>query len=179
MTTKRQTIITVFTAIYLLVVLFTDFSLTGFWTDVIFSIVIVTITLFIVFKRKTEKRWQTILLRITAILCSTVVYGLLILVLVNPMTWDTFKIRSFYYQKVDGRLFNAYFKPVGSYAGGEGNFWITESPIYFPLVETRKYYDRTVLWNFSVDEWDGERIDQNEVVKSYIIDEIIEKENNP
>lgn len=175
MTTKRQTIVTIGTAVYLLIVLFTDFSLTGFWTDVVFSIALVTITLKIVFKRKTEKPWKTILLRTIAIICSIVVYGLLILMLNIPFSEDTFKMKSFYYQKVDGRLFNAYFKPVGAYAGGEGNFWITESPIYFPLIEIQKYRDRTVLWNFSLDEWDGEPVDQNEVVKNYIRDEIIEK----
>jgi len=168
MTTKRQIILTIVTAIYLLIVLFTDFSLTGYWTDIIFSFALVTITLKVVFKRKTEKQWKTILLRTIAILCSIVVYGFLVLNLINPFSWDTFKMRSFYFQEVDGRLFNAYFKPVGAYAGGEGNFWITESPIYFPLIEIQKYYDRTVLWNFRVDEWDGQPVDQNEVVKSYI-----------
>ena len=175
MTNKRQVILTILTAIYLLIVLFTGYSLTGYWTDIIISLVLVTITLIVVFKRKTEKQWKTILLRAIAILCSVVVYGLLGLSLINPFSWDTLKMRSFYFQEVDGRLFNAYFKPVGAYAGGEGNFWITESPIYFPLIEIQKYYDRTVLWNFRVDEWDGQPIDQNGVVKSYIIDEIIEK----
>jgi hypothetical protein len=176
MTTKRQIILLVFTILYLIIVLFTDFSFTGFWTDIIFSLSITIITLKVVFKRKTEKVWITVLIRSIGILCFAVVYGLLGLNLINPFSWDTFKMRSFYFQEVEGRLFNAYFKPVGAYSGGEGNFWITESPIYFPLIEHRKFYDRTIHWNFRVDEFDGSPVNQNEVVKSYVKDEIIEKE---
>ena len=176
MTTKGQIILTIFTAIYLIVVLGTDFSLIGFWTDVIFSSVLVTILLKIIFKRKTNKVWLTLSIRIVGVICSIVVYGLLALNILNPFSWDTIKMKSFYYQKVDGRLFNAYFKPVGAYSGGQGNFWITESPIYFPIIEVRKYYDRTVHWDFRIDNWEGEPVDQNEVVKGYIKEEIIEKD---
>ena len=116
------------------------------------------------------------MLRTLTILSSVVVFGLIGLNLINPFAWDTFKMRSFYYVNVDGRLFNAYFKPVGAYAGGEGNFWITETPKYFPTIEIEKFYNRTVLWDFSATEWEGEPIDQNKVVKSYIKDEIIDKE---
>ena len=103
------------------------------------------------------------------------VFAIFIFYAINPFLWHTFKVTSFCYQKVEGRVFNAYFRPVGAFAGGEGNFWITESPKYFPIIEKEIYYDRTVLWNFSVTEYDGQIVDQNEVVKLYIIEEIIQK----
>ena len=177
MTTKAQTILTISTTVYLLTVLFTDLSLTGYWTDIIFSILLVSTSLFIVFKRKTERPWLTSTLRTLTVMSSIVVFGSLGLNLINPFAWDTFKMQSFIYQNVDGRLFNAYFKPVGAYAGGEGSFWITESPKYFPLIEMEKFYDGAVLWDFRVTEWEGETVDQNEVIKSFVMDEIIEKEN--
>ena len=141
MTTKRQISLTTFTTVYILTVLLTNISLVGYWTDIVFSILAVSVTLKVVFKRKTEKTWLTRTLRTLAILTSIVVYGLLGLNLINPFAWDTFKMRGFYYQSVEGRLFNAYFKPVGAYAGGEGNFWITETYKYFPIIDVEKYYE--------------------------------------
>ncbi len=176
MTTKRQIILTAITTVYLLTVFFTDISLVGYWTDIVFSILIVSVTLKLVFKSKTEKTWLTWTLRSLAILTSIVVYGLLVLNLINPFAWDTFKMRSFYYQSVDERLFNAYFKPVGAYSGGEGNFWITETYKYFPIIEEEKYYEHAILWNFRHSEFDGQAVNQEEIVKAYVRDEILERE---
>ncbi len=171
-----QIIFTIFFAAYLATVLLTDISLTGFWTDIIFLILLSIFALRIVFRSKTNKLWLTVTLKTTKIVCSLIVFGLLGLNLINPFTWDTFKLRSFYYQSVDGRLFNAYFKPVGAYSGGEGNFWITESPKYFPLIEIEKYYKHAILWDFRDTEWEGEPVDQNRIVRSYIKDKIIDKQ---
>lgn len=176
MKTKTQVITTAFFIAYLLIVLFTNFSLTGFWTDVVFSILLSVFALRLVFKDKTNNLWLTWTLRGSSIICSLVVFGLLGLNLLNPFALDTLKLRSFYYQKVGGRLFNAYFKPVGAYSGGYGNFWITETPKYFPIVEWRVYYDRTVHYDFNDDNWDGQPTDNYEVVRNYIKDEVIEKD---
>lgn len=173
---RTQILLTLFFTIYLATVLPTDISLTGFWTDVIFSILLSILALRLVIKTKTDKRWLTISLKTLNIVCSVAVFALLGLNLINPFAWDTFKLHSFYYESVDGRLFNAYFKPVGAYSGGEGNFWITESPKYFPLIEIEKYYERAILWDFRDTEWEGEPVDQNKIVRSYIKDEIIDKQ---
>ncbi len=175
MTTRKQIILLTFFAIYLSTVLLTDVSLVGFWTDIIFSILLSLFALRIAFKNKAYKIWLTITLRIGAVILSTIVFGLIAFSFTNIFILDTFKMRSFYYQKVDGRIFHAYFKPVGSYSGGQGNFWITESPIYFPIIEKRVYYDRTVDWDFNSDTFDGEPVDNYQVVKSYIKDEVINK----
>jgi hypothetical protein len=173
---KKQIIATTFFITYLLTILFTNISLTGFWTDVIFSILLSISSLRLVFKKRTNELWLTWTLRATNIICSLIVFGLIGLNLMNPFAADTLKLRSFYFQSVDGRLFNAYFKPVGAYSGGYGNFWITETPKYFPLIEWRVYYDRTVDYDFNDDNWDGEPTDNYEVVRNYIKEEVIDKE---
>jgi predicted PurR-regulated permease PerM len=167
--------ITLFLPLYLAVVLFTDYSLTGFWTDVILSILISISSLWLVFRKNNISRWLKIILRSIAVLCAFIVFGLIAINLTNPFIVDLFKLRSFYFQKVNGRLFHAYFKPVGAYSGGQGNFWITESAVYFPLIEKRVYYEHGVRHDFSDDYWEGEPIDNYEVVRSYIKDEVIEK----
>ncbi len=88
---------------------------------------------------------------------------------------DTFKLRSFYFIKTDNRLFNAYFKPVGAYSGGYGNFTITESPRYFPIIESPVYYDRTVHHDFSEDTFDGQPVDNKEIIRQMVVENIINK----
>ncbi len=175
---RTQIILTLFFPVYLAIVLFTNISLTGFWTDIIFSILFSIYLLRLVFKNKTNTPWLTITLRISNTIFAIIIFGLLAINLINPFIRDVFKMRSFYFQRVEGRLFNAYFKPVGAYSGGYGNFWINESPIYFPLIEWRVYYDRTVDWNFNDDTFDGNPVDNYRIVRSYIKDKVIDKKND-
>lgn len=175
MRTRFQIITVISLTLYLVTILFTNISLTGFWTDIIFSVAFSVFALIIVFKKNLSALWLTWTLRALAILCNIVVFGLIILNCTNPFIADTLKLRSFYLQEVDGRLFNAYFKPVGAYSGGYGNFWITESPKYFPIIEWRVYYDRTVHYDFNDDNWDGQPTDNYQVVRNYIRDEVIDK----
>jgi len=175
MSTRNQILIVLFFAAYLSILLLTDISVVGFWTDVIISILFSFLSLRLVFRNKTNKSWLTIILRSAAVMLSLIVFGLAILSLSNPFILDTLKLRSFYYQKVGGRIFHAYFKPVGAYSGGQGNFWITESPIFFPIIEERVYYDRTVHHDFNDDNWDGQPTDNYEVVRIYIKEEVIDK----
>lgn len=179
MKTRIHIITTILFVVYISTVLFSDISLTGFWTDVIFSILLSLYALRLVFKHTTGQPWLTWTLRVTNIICSILVFGLLGLNLISPFVKDTFKLRSFYYQRVDGRLFNAYFKPVGAYSGGYGNFWITETPKFFPIIEWRVYWDRTVHHDFSADTFDGEPIDNYEVVRIYIKDEVMDRNKLP
>lgn len=173
---QTQIIFTIFFAVYLAVVLLTRISLTGFWTDIIFSVLLSIVALRLVFKSKANKLWLTIALKTTNLLCSLIVFGLLGHNIINSFVLDTLKLRSFYYQSVNGRLFNAYFKPVGSYSGGYGNFWITESPKYFPLIEWSVYWERAVHHDFNDDTFEGQRIDNYEVVRSYIKEEVYNKQ---
>jgi hypothetical protein len=167
--------LTIILAIYLPVVLFTDYSLTGFWTDVIFSLLLSTAIPLLLFLKKITSLWLKIMRWALTITITSVVFVLTAIVLSNPFIIDHLKLRSFCFQKVEGRIFHAYFKPAGSYSGGYGNFWITESPVYFPLIEKLVYYDRTVHHDFRSDEWEGEPIDNYEVVRAYIKDEVIDK----
>src|SRR5688572_7216501 len=99
---RTNIIVTIFFSVYLATVLLTDISLSGFWTDVIFSILLSIFALILVFKSKMHKLWLTFTLRTTNILCSLVVFALLGLNIMNPFARDVLKLRSFYYQSVDG-----------------------------------------------------------------------------
>lgn len=161
--------------LYLVIVLFTDYSITGFWTDVIFFFLLSSCIALLIVRKTTKASWRFVILRTSIIVGFLVAFNWVALNLTNPFIFDLFKLRSFYFQKVNGRLFHAYFKPVGSYSGGEGNFRITESPLFFPLIEKKVYYEHAVLHDFNDDYWDGQPIDNYEVVKSYIKDEVINK----
>ena len=171
---KAQIAAAIFFPIYLATVLLTDLSFTGYWTDVVFSIVFSVYALGFSFNNELGQLWQTWILRIANSIAILVVFGLLGINLINPFAWDVLKLRSFYFQQVNGRLFNAYFKPVGAYSGGYGNFWITESPKYLPIFEWQVYWDRTVRHDFRDDNFEGQPIDNYEVVKFYIKDKVID-----
>ncbi|MBC7450740.1 MAG: hypothetical protein H7259_04560 [Cytophagales bacterium] len=162
--------------IYIGAVVIFQISLYGYWTDVIFSVVISLASYKIVFNNRLESIWLNRTLKIVTAISVTVVALFLFLAHVNPLGWDTFKMRGFYNKEVNNRIFNAYFSPVGAYAGGEGSFWITEVPKLFPIIEIERYYDRTILWNFRADSFDGKPVNQDEIVVSYIEDNIIQKE---
>jgi len=167
-------IITTFFPLYLATVLFTDFSLAGFWTDIIFSIVLSILSIRCIIKAWGDKSVIVIVVNGSCLLTVMVVMMPLLL---NPFSQDYLKLRSFYYQSVVGRLFNAYFKPVGSYSGGYGNFRVTETPKYFPLIEHQVYYNRTVDYNFNDDTFDSQPMDNYEVVRDYIRQEVINTQN--
>ena len=162
-------------AAYTAMLFFTDFSLTGFWTDIIFALAFAFFALRLAFKYNSPNFGLTLFIRIVTIVCSLALFSLGALKSNYPYTSDTLKLRSFIFQKVEGRIFNAYFKPVGAYAGGYGNFWITESPKYFPIVERQVYYDRTIDWDFNDETFDGKPVNNKEIVKSYIRSEVLKK----
>ncbi len=163
MFTLNQAIIRVVSVTYLLAITFTGISFTGFWADFIFIVLLLILLI------------KTLPNQYLKYIIMTVAFILTLVVFCNPFLFDTFKMRSFYYQKVNGRVFNAYFKPVGAYAGGYGNFWITESPKFFPIIEREVYYDRTVDYNFNDNTFEGQPVDNYEVVRNYIKSEVIEK----
>jgi len=160
---------------YLLIVTFTKFSLVGFWTDIIFSIAFSLIVFKSVFSSKTNNKFLTNTFRTIALICTIVIFGFFINKLRNPFIIDVFKLRTFYYQSVDNRLFNGYFKPVGAYGGGYGNFWISECPKYFPIIEREVHFENAVHYDFKAKVWDGKPTNHYEVLKDYIVEEVINK----
>lgn len=159
---------------FLGIIIFTNYSLTGFWTDWIISILLICSSIIAIYKLKFNEKASHSLAVFSSILFAVLlVFGFGILYFWNH---DILKTRSFYFQKVEGRLFNAYFRPVGAYSGGEGDFWISESPALFPIIEVEKYYKHAILWDFRETEWENQPVDQFEIVKRYIEEEVIEKE---
>jgi len=161
--------------IYTLTLLFTDYTITGWWPNIIFCSFLIIISWVFIFRHKSEKSWLTITMKTIVVAFSVLSIWFSAPVIFNPFAWDNFGMRSFYFQKVDGRLFNAYFTPVGAYSGGYGRFLITESPIYFPLIEQDVYYNRTVDHDFSDDMFDGQPTDNYAIVRQYIKEDVINK----
>ncbi len=157
---------------YLATVLFTGLSLTGFWTDIIFSFILAIITLKTVFSKKKEKLYISIFTKTITILSSVIIFSFIVINLINPFSWVVFRTETLIYKQVDNRLFNAYFTPIGAYGGPE--FWITESPVYFPFIEIQKYRNSKFRWYFNLEK--DEVIDKDKVIKNYVRDEIINKD---
>lgn len=170
-----STIFSLFFVAYLAIVVFTSISLSGFWSDVLFSVVLSCLAILYIGNKGVRPVWLNYTTKAMNGVCVFLVIVFLGINILNPFAWDTLKLRSFYYQSVNGRLFHAYFKPVGSYSGGYGNFWITETPKYFPFIERAVYYDRTVNHDFNNDTFEGLPIDNHAIVRNYILDEVIHK----
>ena len=102
---KAELTAAIFFPIYLAMVLLTDYSLTGYWTDVVFSVVFSIYALKLSFKNEIGQLWMIESLIIINVATTLIVYGLLVVNIINPFAWDVFKLRSFYFQQVDGRLF--------------------------------------------------------------------------
>lgn len=163
-------------SIYLFIVLKTDYSLVGFWTDVVVSMLLSIICWRLLFIKDEEVKWMSITSNVLIKINSIVIAGLMLLIILNPFSLDTLKLRSFYFQSVQERTFHAYFKPVGAYSGGQGKFWITESQKFFPLIEKEVHYNRTVHHDFGDDVFEGEVIDNYAEVRRYIEHRISKKE---
>ncbi len=165
---RIKTLLAFFTLLFILILLFTDYSFTGFWSDVIILFLLATVTLIVVYKTETKR-----LLKYFVLSYSALIFLFFLLFIVNPLTWSNFEMTTFHHE-IDGRSFNSYFRK-GILPRGEGVFWITESQKYFPFIENQKYFQGRSDWDFSVDVWDGQIVNQNETVKSCIRTEIINK----
>lgn len=177
MSTRSHKFVTIFSVIYLVVIIFTDYSLSGYCTDVILTILLFAYSISSLIRGAKTVGWMKWLLHATSLCVSVFIAWLVWVVVINPFSIDTLKLRGFYFQSVEGRLFSAYFKPVGAYSGGFGNFWITEMPKYFPLLERQVYWDRAVHHDFSDDMVDREPVDNYEIVRRYIREEVIAKQS--
>jgi hypothetical protein len=175
MSIRSHICLTIFSVVYLTTVILTDYSLSGYWTDVLMTILLLVYSVWLLVHGVKTVRWLKWTLHVTNFCVSLFITWLIWLVVSNPFSIDKLKLRGFYFQAVEGRLFSAYFKPVGSYSGGYGNFWIAEMPRYFPIIERQVYWDRTVHHDFGDDIVDGEKVDNYEVVRSYIREEVIAK----
>lgn len=176
MKTRTQLYFLLFTTIYLFSVAFTGISLTGIYTDVVFSVVLVLSNLMVAFGRKTENTWLTRILRSLSVFYAVAVFGLWVLVSINPLITfgDT---TCYYYQNIETRLFNVYFEPI-LFGHGSGFFRITESPKWCPVIEMERLYDSNRSWNFDTTEWNGKPyVDLRETAKKYIRESLIDKDD--
>lgn len=165
-------------ALFLLVlhpilIFFTPLSFIGFWFD---FFMIYFMTFFCLWVTILLNKRGTLKMRVAKIISvvNLCILGLFMNFLqINPYNFDHFKLTSFNFIVLEGRLFHAYFKPVGAYAGGEGQFWITESNLLIPFVEKEVFYDRTCMWDFGNLEFEGYPVNQNKIVETYIKEHVL------
>jgi len=155
---------------YSMTLLFTKYSLTGFWSDIIFFPTLVIILIFSLYKTRRDRLplLQTFRIISLCILILTIGYYGSALMTPFDIRKDTKTLKS---QIVNGRLFHPYFQPVGSWGKGYGPFWITESLKFVPFIERTVFAESGTEYDFNGAEFDGKPID--EVVRNYITDEII------
>lgn len=156
--------------VYSMTLLFTNYSLTGFWNDIIFFATLVIIMTFSLYKTKIDNLLLLPTFRILSVCILILTIGYYGYVLMTPfdMRKDTKTLKS---QTVNGRLFHPYFQPVGSWGKGYGSFWITESPKFFPFIEKTVFTEIGTDYDFNDTEFDGTPID--EIVRNYITEDII------
>ena len=161
-------VLSILMIVYLPIVLMTSYSLTGFWTDAIFAITLAVAACLKAFRKNTWKRWQTYVVRTIAVVYTVALLVLGGLFFSNMFFSRTFKMRSFMFLSVNGRLYHAYFEPGITYNLRCGNLWITESPLYFPVIEKTVHDKHSVYYDFGHDTFWGQPTDNNEVMKTYI-----------
>jgi len=155
---------------YGMTLLFTKYSLTGFWSDIIFFASLVIILTFALYKTKRDSLPLLPTFRILSLCILILTINYYGYVLINPfdIRKDTKTLKT---QTVNGRLFHPHFQPVGSWGKGYGPFWITESPKFFPFIERTVFAERGTDYDFNDTEFDGTPIE--EFVRNYIIENII------
>jgi len=161
-------VLSILMIVYLPIVLMTSYSLTGFWTDAIFAIALAVVACLKAFRKNTWKRWQTYMVRTIAVVYTGALLVFGGLFFSNMFFNGTFKMRSFMFLSVNGRLYNAYFEPGITYNIYLGNLWITESPLYFPVIEKTVHPKHAVRYNFCDNTFLGQPIDNNKAMKAYI-----------
>ena len=90
-------------------------------------------------------------------------------------TLNSLDVVGFHYYKIDNNFYNGYFEPVGAYSGGEGNIWISKTPFIFPMIEKTVYHEHAVMWDYSLAEFEDEKVDQNNIMRQTILDELTNK----
>lgn len=162
-------VLSILMIVYLPIVLMTSYSLTGFWTDPIFAIALSVVAYLKAYRKNTWKRWQTYMVRAIVVVYTGALFLLGGLFFPDMIFSDTFKMRSFMFLSVNGRLYHAYFEPEITYNLYFGNLWITESPLYFPVIEKTVHNKHGVRWDFGHHHtFNDQPIDNREVMKVYI-----------
>lgn len=116
--------------IYLPTLIFTNISLTGYYTDLI-ALITISILSHYWFVFKKEKTPQ----RALSILYAGVTSFWLFSVLINPFSWNQLKVTTFDVEVNDNYFTLNYFQPVGSWGCGYGSYWETQTLLYFPILE--------------------------------------------
>lgn len=169
MGTKLQILATVAFLLFWATHIFTTYSMVGFWTDGLLALVFCILAVRTIFNTKSTNSLIKWAVRVANVLVLTISLTVAYAFFSNPFFIDHFKITSFYYVYENGNLYNAYFKPVGAYSGGQGNLWIAEVPLLFPFIEHEVYYERAARHDFGEDmDFEMNPVNNLEVLRNYI-----------
>ena len=154
--------------------IFTHYSFVGYSFDIVLPILLIVPLFILLYKNETMRRTKNILSLYTIILITSyVAVGVNSIANIGMFSaLNSFDVSGFYYYKVDNNFYNGYFEPVGAYSGGEGNIWISKTPLFFPIIEKTVYQEHAVMWDYSTPEFDGQKVDQRKIMKQTILDNL-------
>ena len=138
---KNLVFFTQFTYIPLLIL--TPISLTGYFTD-LFALILTgffSIKWFVLRKVNLFKL-------ISSIIYSCIILLWFISIILNPYSWNQFKVKSLISNTDSTNITFTYFKPVGAWGCGYGSTWETKVFKYFPIIEVQTEYTPCVHDNY-------------------------------
>ena len=160
---------------YIAVLYLTHISFTGYFTDIVILIVLYVLIWIIFLKSRKQPTKDHVNNKAVLIFLGGFTF-ILIVLLGHPYSVGKIKTTSFLFQRVNNKLYHAYFIPVGSYSGGEGDLIIASSPHLFPLIEERIHYEHSVLWDYGASIFDGQPVNQESAIRNFILN--LEMEGN-
>lgn len=134
--------------IYFPFVLFSKYSITGFWSDIIFSCILIFISIILSFKFKHENKILIRLNKGISIFYSVTFCLVVGIKIINPFNWTIFSTSQIEYKIKNSEITISYFEPTGAWGCGHGKYWETKTFLYFPIIEKEVYVD-----NCSLEDW--------------------------
>jgi hypothetical protein len=159
---------------YPIIILFSDISILGYWTDFILLTVIIISNIIFILKSDIE------LTEIDGI-CSRINYYAFLLIIaitigssLYPNQGKGFHIQSTKWNIIDNKLVNLYFTDMTSESNKSVKVWITISSEYFPIIEKEVYKTDENENLYLLEIFNKKEIDKQKI-KDYIKDMLILK----
>jgi hypothetical protein len=174
---KTHLSISILIAFYISLLLFTNYSIIGIWSNIIISISALVFSIIFLVKKIRIKTYP-IFIKALLIYSISSISTLSIQELSRRnihQLLSPFNLTSFYLATVEDNLFNACFLPVGAFSGGEGNLIIYKSLKFLPIIESPVYYKHAVTWDYSLTEWEGVKLNQREIIINTILQGFLKK----
>lgn len=170
----NQIILTLIIIIYFYLEVFLRISLIGIWSDIIVLIFLLIISF------KSLLRFKKGILKFFLYIINIFfVFLITIAILSISLTIDCNKVQSFYFEKIDNRVFNVYYYPESKIFNRGGSLSIKEVVPFCPLLE-KEIYHESKFWEFINNGTDSiEHKEKNKLfIRDYISVQVMNKEAN-